>query len=137
MKKLIGYGFFSQFVVSLVLVPLVAWKEPKGLFFVMSSLIISGRVVFKDTLNRLQAIGPVYWITRDYVPSTAPLVGLGFMRETQAPWRTGRGLQVKALSKTFQIGVCKRQHYKNPLEGELSVVGGRFMETPPEEIGEW
>lgn len=137
MKKIIGYGFFSQFVISVVLLPVAIWKEPKALYFIFASLIISGRAVFKDTLNVLQGIGPVYWITRDYVPDHTPIVCMGFMREIDSPWRTGKGPQFRVLNRTFQVGLCRKHHYQNPTEGELAVVGGRFMETPPEEIGEW
>jgi len=53
------------------------------------------------------------------------------------PWRVGKGLHINLWKRTFQIGVCHKQHYKNSIDGELSVVGGRFMETAPEEIGAW
>ena len=105
--------------------------------FVLMPTVLSGYIVFKDTLNLLQAIGPVYWVYRDYVPPHTPFVSIGFMRETSAPWRIGKGLQISAFSRCFQVGLCKKRHYQNPIDGELAVVGGRFMETPPEEIGNW
>lgn len=92
---------------------------------------------FRDTINYLWVFGPIYWITRDFVNPNTKRISVGFMRETNEPWRVGKGIQIHGFGYTFQIGVCKKTHYENSLDGELSVVGGRFLETPPEEIGNW
>lgn len=138
MKKLIGYGSLSLFVASFLLSPVAfsLWGS-QGLWLCVITANTFGRIVLKDTLNILQVVGPVYWITRDYVPIGTPFMSLGFMKETDMPWRIGKGLHINLWKRTFQIGVCHKQHYKNSIDGELSVVGGRFMEIAPEEIGAW
>ena len=137
MKKLFIYGCLSLFVALLVYLPFVAVFSPYAVPYVLLYMALSGYWVFRDTLNCLQVVGPVYWIVRDYVPSHTRFIAIGFMRETQEPWRVGKGIQVSVMSRSFQIGICKKTHYTNSVDGELSVVGGRFMETPPEEIGNW
>lgn len=138
MKKLIGYGSLSLFVAALLSLPVasVMWGY-KGFWICVIVANTFGRIVLKDTLNLLQVVGPVYWITRDYVPENTPLVSIGFMKQTDAPWRTGKGLHFNLWKRTFQIGFCRKNHYKNSIDGELSVVGGRFMDIEPEEIGAW
>lgn len=88
-------------------------------------------------INVLRGVGPVYWITRDYVPSNAPFLSTGFMRETDYPWRVGKGLQIKVFKRIVQVGVCKRKHYINYFDGELGAIGGRMMDDTAAEIGNW
>lgn len=137
MKKLFIYGCLSLFVVLFVLLPVAIVYNPYAVPYILLYMFLSGFWVFRDTLNCVQVVGPVYWITRDNVPKNTPIIGLGFMRETQAPWRVGNGIQISVLSRSFQIGICRKRHYKNEVEGELAVLGGRFMEASPEEIGTW
>lgn len=92
--------------------------------------------LFKDTMNVVQSAGPVYWITRDYVPSHTPRIGIGFMHELGAPWRHGKGIQIKAFKHTFQIGFCHKNEF-DETTGVLAAVQGRFMDTKPTEIGNW
>lgn len=138
MKKLIGYGSLSLFVSSIVLAPVsyLLWGS-QGIWLCVITANTFGRIVLKDTLNILQVVGPVYWITRDNVTKGTPLVSVGFMKQLDDPWRTGKGLHFNLWKRTFQLGFCKKNHYKNSVDGELSVVGGRFMEVTPEEIGAW
>lgn len=104
----------------------------------MSVLVssMSGYFVFKDTMNKLQSIGPFYWITRDFTVPNHPIVAKGFMREASPPWRMGTGVQIKLRKHSFQIGICQK-----PKPGEernlLTMLGGHYMDTPPSELREW
>lgn len=94
--------------------------------------------LFKDSLNLVQALGRVYWITRDYVPKGTPIIAKGFMRELGHPWRVGSGIQIRiARNRTFQVGWCAKTSPSSEEEGVLSAVGGRYMDVTAEEIGEW
>lgn len=137
MKKIIGYAPLVGFVISIGALPLGFFIDgrPRWEFLFFTPLF--GHDLFKNTLNKLQVVGFVYWITRDYIPPHTKFLSKGFMKETSAPWRVGTGIQIKAFKRVFQIGVCRKQHYSNSVEGELAVVGGRFMDVKPTEIGEW
>ena len=138
MKKLIGYGSLSLFVASFLLSPVAfsLWGS-QGLWLCVITANTFGRIVLKDTLNTLQVVGSVYWITRDYVPKGTRFASIGFMKQIDEPWRVGTGLHLNLWKRTFQIGICHKQHYTNSMDGELSVVGGRLMDTAPTEIGAW
>lgn len=107
------------------------------MIFVLPVFAAFSYLLFKDTLNKLQAVGPVYWITRDIVPKKTPIVTIGFMHEIDFPWRKGKGIQIRIPRRTFQLGVCHKGTDLDETTGTLSAVGGRFMDTPPTEIGEW
>lgn len=94
-------------------------------------------LLFKGTLNTLQVAGRVYWITRDLVPPNTPRCAKAFMRETSSPWRTGRGIQIRGLGRTFQIGICDKGMTSDEIEGLAHAVGGRLLEETPHKIGNW
>lgn len=101
-------------------------------------LLIGAWFLFKDSLNLVQSVGRVYWITRDYVPKGTPLVAKGFMRELGEPWRVGSGLQIRfSKNRTFQVGLCQQTAPVDEENGILNAVGGRYMDVTAEEIGEW
>lgn len=105
----------------------------------LGSLLIalaSGYPIFKNTLNKVQAIGPVYWITRDYCVPSTPFICRGFMHEVDPPWRKGKGIQVRVGSRTFQVGLC-RKHNHDEVDGVLAAMDGRFLDLEPKEIGNW
>jgi hypothetical protein len=112
---------------------IVAWEL--SVAFLILTLVFS-RPVFKNTMNKIQSVGPVYWITRDFVMSNHPVISKGFMRETSYPWRMGKGVQIKFRKHTFQLGVCNK-----PKAGEernlLTMIEGHYMDTPPSELREW
>lgn len=122
---LIKYWPFVGLVVSAVLWPLYPIM---GLVFITSYYY-----TFKDTMNVLQVVGPVYWITKNNVPKT-PFVSKGFMHETSEPWRRGTGVQFRVRKHSFQIGLCKKQNL-DETTGALSALQGRFLETSPQDIG--
>lgn len=137
MNKIIGYGWFAVLVTSTVLLPLsivYGFRDPLGYACFMLS---SAYFVFRDTLNKLQVVGPLYWISRDNTPKNVSVVSVGFMRELESPWRYGKGIQFTVKNRSFQVGFCKPRYYKNPIEGQLAAMGGRMMEATPEEIGNW
>ena len=99
--------------------------------------LLLGFAIFKDTMNAVQAVGPIYWITRDLVPSNTPLIGLGFMRQTSYPWRIGKGIQIRFPRHTFQIGFCIRPAEFSDNDGLLHALKGRFLEHKAEDIRSW
>lgn len=93
--------------------------------------------MFRNTLNRLQVAGRIYWIVRDVAERTTPRVSRAFMRETDAPWRTGVGIQVRFSCRTIQIGWCDKGHSSDEIGGLVYAVGGRMLEDTPNKIGSW
>jgi hypothetical protein len=60
------------------------------------------------------------------------------MRELGEPWRVGSGIQIRfAKHRTFQVGLCSVTAPTDEETGILNAVGGRYMDTTAEEIGEW
>lgn len=117
-----------------------------ALFFITNSLLFLPSVcatimlthyITKDTMNVVQGVGPLYWITRDVVPPNTPQVGWGFMRETGYPWRSGKGLQINLGTHTFQIGLCRRAKVQSTTDGILHALQGRMMAETPKEIRKW
>lgn len=107
---------------------------------VLLSLIIISLclyLLFRNTLNRLQYIGPVYWITRDNTPKGTPLLSIGFMRQTSFPWKIGKGIQVSLHNYSFQLGICKKSNHYDEEEGILGALGGRYLDTSTKDIREW
>lgn len=88
-------------------------------------------------MNRLYYIGPLYWITRDNAKKGDKIIGLGFMRQTAPPWKTGRGLHIRMGKYSFQIGLARRNKADNEEQGILMAVSGRFLEVAPSDIGDW
>ena len=113
---------------------LVTWQ----LWMLLGYLLVLGACgiyVFKGTLNLVQGVGFVYWITRDTHKGFS--LSIAFMRETDNPWRTGRGIQVGLGKYSFQIGICRRHVAHNESEGLLNAVKGRRLHYRPKEIREW
>jgi len=88
-------------------------------------------------MNKVRSVGPVYWITRDFVDNRTRVICTGFMKEIDDPWRHGKGLQIRFKHKTFQIGFCKRTYPLDDTEGVLSAVGGRMLDVSVDEIESW
>lgn len=136
MNKIVGYGVFWTFVLSFTLSwwALFTWQ----LWMLFGYIILSvacGIHVFKDTLNLVQGVGFVYWVTRDTHKGFS--LSIAFMRETDSPWRTGRGLQIGIGKHSFQIGFCRRNKTENEAEGLMRAVKGRRLHYRPKEIREW
>jgi hypothetical protein len=129
-KKLLAYWSLIGFIGSVAITLFITTYWVLG-------IALFGYFLFKDTINSVQVVGPVYWITRDYERVQRPYVGLGFMRESDAPWRIGKGIQISLHKKSFQIGLCRKSKYVNEQEAELGVLGARFMDTKPTDIGNW
>lgn len=95
-----------------------------------------GYLVFKDTLNKVQSVGRLYWIVRDHCPNNGPWFGRAFMHEVDPPWRHGKGLQLKVFKRYIQVGICKKHQY-DEATGILAAVQGRFLDIEPIDIGKW
>lgn len=135
MRKLIGYTIFWLFVVFVCLTFVSAFVNTTIFFALVALCLLTGSQVFKDTLNLVQGIGFVYWIVRDTHKGFS--LSTGFMRETDFPWRTGRGVQMGIGKYVFQIGFCKRNKLNNEIMGLTHAVKGRELDLKPTEIGEW
>ena len=88
-------------------------------------------------MNKVHGIGRIYWIIRDFVDLRTPLMCMGFMKETDYPWRHGKGVQIRTSKYTLQIGLCKRLKVVTETDGILQAIGGRDLDTPAREIGMW
>jgi|688.fasta_scaffold834652_1 hypothetical protein len=88
-------------------------------------------------MNKVHGNGRIYWIIRDFVDLRTPLMCMGFMKETDYPWRHGKGVQIRTSKYTLQIGLCKRLKVTTETDGILQAIGGRDMDTPAREIGMW
>ena len=69
-------------------------------------LVVGAYFLFRNTMNVLQSIGPLYWATRDNGIPDVPHVAWAFMRGTSPPWKIGNGIQFRAGKYTFQMGLC-------------------------------
>ena len=118
-----------------VVVSVVLMSPMTGIAILISCFI--SFLIFRDTMNVVQAVGPVYWICRDIVPTNTPLIAWGFMRQTSAPWRVGKGIQIRFKKHTFQIGLsCKGKQVSDDT-GLLYAVQGRYLDDKPKEIRDW
>lgn len=93
-------------------------------------LLLGAYFLFRNTMNSLQYIGKLYWITRDNgKPGTKHIAFDAFMRGTAPPWKIGRGVQFRWGKYTFQVGIC---HDGPPAEDEvqglLNVLGGHMWD---------
>ena len=132
-SKVLGY---SPLVTGLLLLPVLPFLRDWWLLVGLVGAILSWWLVLRDTLDLVQGVGPVYWLTRQ---TTVKKIGLqmSFMRETDYPWRTGRGIQAVVPYRTFQVGVCKTSEHYTKEEGLLHSLVGRSLPSKPEEIREW
>lgn len=88
-------------------------------------------------MNKVRGFGPFYWIIRDFADVRTPRICTGFMRETDAPWRSGKGCQFRTDKYTLQVGLCKKLPVKDETDGILNAVGGRMLDISVDEIGNW
>ena len=136
MRNLIRKGSAISMVLIwaglLILTGLGQWVPFSLLAFVLWSVLM-----LRGTMNLVQGIGPIYWLTRDTGVPGDQMFTLGYMRETDYPWRYGWGIQVRFNIYLFQLGVCKRHEMINISDGLLRAIGGRNMETGVDEISTW
>ena len=132
-NKLLGY---SPLVTGLLLLPLLPFLRDGWLWLGLVGVVVSWWLVLRDTLDMVQGIGPVYWLTRQ---TDVKRLGLqrSFMHETDYPWRSGRGIQCIVPYRTFQIGVCKASKCYTQEDGLLHSLVGRKLPQKPKEIGAW
>jgi len=118
-----------------VVVSVILMSQMTGIAILISCFI--SFLIFRDTMNAVQAVGPVYWICRDVVPAGTPFIASGFMRQTSAPWRIGKGIQIKVRKHTFQIGISKVGSDMSDDDGLMTAVQGRFLKDKAKEIRDW
>jgi hypothetical protein len=118
-----------------VVVSLILMSQMIGIAIIISCLI--SFLIFRDTMNAVQSVGPVYWICRDVVPAGTPFIASGFMRQTSAPWRIGKGIQIKVRKHTFQIGISKVGSDMSDDDGLMTAIQGRFLKDKAKEIRDW
>lgn len=88
-------------------------------------------------MNNLYVFYKLYWITKDTGKKGDPIVAKGFMRQTSAPWLTGKGIQIRFGKYSFQIGLCGKPQNLKDQDGLLYAMQGRMLELDVEKIGEW
>jgi hypothetical protein len=134
--RLLPYWSFIGFVTTVSIAFILIAVSFFGAVLAIALSTVFGYFLFRNTLNTVQSVGPVYWISRDYVPTNTRFISGGFMHELDAPWRHGKGVQIALFKRTFQIGLCKR-HTFDETSGVLAAVQGRFMDESAHEIGNW
>ena len=88
--------------------------------------------------NQIIVVGRLYSILRDNGVKRTKHVSVGFMRGTNPPWYTGKGLQLRIGVHVLQIGFCKKNaDKKNDVEGTLFAVQGRYLDDSAHDIGSW
>lgn len=135
MKRLLGYAAIWLFIVSLFYSVYAIFTKQNLLIISLPIVLFLGVYLFKGTLNLVLGLGFIYWVLRDTHKGFS--VSRGFMRETNHPWRTGRGIQIGLGKYVFQIGVCKRNNIINEMNGLLNALKGRELHYKPKEIREW
>lgn len=120
--------------------PLIGlWLSAIGLavsFYALIFIAFFAYCTFRNTLNILQVVGPIYWISRDYDKVQKFRVGSGFMHTTSEPWFKGKGVQISIWKRSFQVGMCQEHKYHNDLDGALAAIQGRFLDLTPHQIDE-
>lgn len=107
------------------------------IILVMVMVTIGAYFLFRDTLNKLQYLGPIYWITRDNTSLTAPFISIGFMRQIAPPWKIGKGVQVSYKNYSFQVGFCRKSTHTDETSGILGALGGRYLDDDADTIRKW
>ena len=132
-SRVIGY---SPLALGALLIPVLPFMHGWWLLGAGVAGIICWWLVLRNTLDLVQGVGPIYWLTRQ---TTSKRIGVqkSFMRETDYPWRTGHGIQCVVPYRTFQIGICKPSEHYTVEEGLLHSLVGRNLPRKPEEIGTW
>lgn len=89
-------------------------------------------------MNKLKHVGFLYFIIRDIGKKKDPVIAKGFMRQTGYPWKSGKGVQLRAWKYVMQVGFCKSNKIlKDETDGLLYAMQGRLLEEKPSEIGSW
>jgi hypothetical protein len=132
-RKVLGY---APLVLGVLLLPTFLFLRGWWLLGVTGAAIISWWLVLRNTLDLVQGVGSVYWLTRQTTVKRLA-IQTSFMRETDYPWRTGRGIQAVVPYRTFQVGVCKPSEHYTKEEGLLHSLVGRSLTSKPEEIRTW
>lgn len=135
MKRLLGYTAIWLFIVSLFYSVYAIFTKQDLLIISLPLVLFLGVYLFKGTLNLVLGLGFIYWVLRDTHRGFS--VSRGFMRETNHPWRTGRGIQIGLGKYVFQIGLCKRNDAISEMNGLLNALKGRELHYKPKEIREW
>jgi len=135
MKRLFGYTVLWVFVISSLYSVYAIFSKQNLLIVSLPLAVFLGVYLFKGTLNLVLGIGYIYWILRDTHKGFS--VSIGFMRETDYPWRTGKGMQLGLGKYAFQIGLCKRTNAIDEMNGLLNALKGRELTHKPKEISEW
>ena len=132
-SRVIGY---SPLALGVLLLPALPFMRGWWLLGTGVAGMICWGLVLRNTLDLVQGVGPVYWLTRQ---TTVKKIGVqrSFMRETDYPCRTGRGIQAVVPYRTFQVGVCKPSEHYTKEEGLLHSLVGRRLPSKPKEIREW
>jgi hypothetical protein len=133
LKKVAGYAPLWLAVCLVVTLPFL---DGVSVYVGAVTLGVCAWLVFRNTLDLVQGVGPVYWLTRQ--TNTVTLrIQFSFMRETDYPWRTGRGMQFVVPYRSFQVGLCQPSKHYSLEEGLLHSLVARKLDKKPGEIAKW
>lgn len=135
MRKFIIYLCLFLFAALIPANLVLLFLNTELLIATIPLMAVVGYPVFKDTTNLVQGVGPVYWVTRDNHIGLS--LGLGIMRETDYPWRYGKGIQIGLGKHVFQLGICRKQNVIDEMNNLLTAIKGRNLPHKPAELGEW
>ncbi len=99
---------------------------------VILALGVGAYFLFRDTMNRIQYVEHlrIYWITKNTARKGVPFLAPSFMRQTQPPFWTGTGVEVRLFKWTFQFGILQAKG-SNPIELKA------LPEVTIKELREW
>lgn len=127
--------------VSSVVLSIVSLLGGFHLDFAVTGFIafILGWYIFKDSMNLVQTVGPVYWILRNNGVKKQPILSIGFMLQVDPPWMYGKGPQIRIKNYVFQVGFFKCKDLEMSDDPYLSAeaMGGYFTEDSIDEIRKW
>lgn len=135
MRKFTIYSCLFLFAALIPINLVLLFINVKYLLATIPAMVVLGYPVFKDTLNYVQGVGPVYWIARDNHVGLS--VGIGIMRETDFPWRYGKGIQLGFGKYMFQLGICRKQDVIDEMNNLLYALKGRDLRLKAGELREW
>lgn len=122
-----SYGIGSAVLGVIGVVP--RWQVPLGLLL----FVLYSRIIFHDTRNLVQSIGPVYWFVGDISMAPHTIGRRVRMVERAAPWRRGFGYAIDITDRTMiQIGFCRRR----PVRDVTEQLGVRTLDWDADTIDE-
>ncbi len=92
---------------------------------------------FSDEMEDLRGFFVFYVFQRKRRPVDTKWVQRGFVREIDHPYRRGRGLQIRAGTSIWGIGLCRKRSFADDDEATEKALEARVLSDDIYEIGDW